>query len=141
MSGAPIQCPAISIRQPFAEAVVSGAKPIENRSRSIAGMFRKLIGERVLIHAAKNMHDDEWREAREFMSKCGYVPPPPDDLFYGCSVGSVEVVEVVEASVSPWFTGPAGIVFAKPRRCDEYQMRGKPGVFYLEGKFRELLGA
>ena len=122
---------AISVRQPFAWAIVAGIKPIENRGASVAGRFRKLIGQRIAIHAAFNMADAEYEAAVAFMRQLGVKPPHPDTLWYGGVVGSAEVVAVVTASRSPWFSGPAGIEFAKPIECEFFQCRGWPGVFNL----------
>jgi hypothetical protein len=44
---------AISVRQPYAWAIIHGGKDVENRSQRAAFQFKPVIGERVLIHASK----------------------------------------------------------------------------------------
>lgn len=46
---------AITIQQPYAFAIAVGAKPVENRGRSIP--WRAAVGERVAIHAGKTWYD------------------------------------------------------------------------------------
>lgn len=47
--------PVLSIRQPYAALIVLGFKDIENRDKACPV---KLIGQTVLIHAAKKMHEN-----------------------------------------------------------------------------------
>ena len=123
---------AISVRQPWAWAVVHGGKDIENRSKSVAGRFRSLAGQEIAIHAAYNMADQEYFEAVEWMARLGVKPPPPDDLWYGGIIGVATVGAVLEKSSSPWFDGPFGVRLEKPRAVDFIGCRGWPGVFKLE---------
>lgn len=47
---------ALTVRHPFALAIVMELKPVENRDGpSVAGQARKLIGQRVAIHASKQI--------------------------------------------------------------------------------------
>ena len=124
---------AISIRQPWAWAIVAGHKPIENRSASVAGRFRKLRGQRIAIHAAWNMADSEYEAAAAFMrARCGIDPPPPDRMWFGGIIGSALVGEVVAASSSPWFAGPFGVMLSDPQELEFVDCRGWPGVFKFE---------
>ena len=123
---------AISVRQPFAWAIVTGHKPIENRGAALANRFRKLIGERLIICSGKNMSDTEYELAVVFMRELGAVPPHPDLMFYGCAIGSARVSAVVDHSESPWFRGPCGIVLSDARQAKEpLQIRGQLGIFSL----------
>lgn len=106
---------AISVRQPWAWAILHAGKDIENRP--LFAPWRPLIGKRVAIHASKGMTQAEYDDAAEFMGLlCGPRArcPNPADLVRGGVIGSVRVVEVVDRSASPWFFGPCGIVLADP---------------------------
>lgn len=119
--------PALSVRQPFADLIMRGIKDIENRS-----VAWKLRG-RVLIHASATFGDAE-REAAEFFRRhldlrrgSTYQP------VLGAILGSVEIVDAVDAHESDWFSGPVGLVLAKPRRLPSpIPRKGAVGIFYVE---------
>ncbi|MCZ2340445.1 MAG: DEAD/DEAH box helicase family protein [Bacteroidales bacterium] len=76
---------ALSIRQPFAEAILRGAKMSEFRSgpTSIRG--------RILIYASQTRYSDD--EERQMASEYGIADVEPDDLLRGVIVGSVELYD------------------------------------------------
>lgn len=108
---------ALSIRLPWAWWVASGAKPIENRSWRVG---KRVIGRRVFIHAGV------WWSAREIAAiveefapiarAAGVETPTLDHLMSlrGRLIGAARIVDCVEASDSPWFFGPHGIVMSDP---------------------------
>lgn len=106
---------ALSVRQPWASAIMSGVKRVENRSRSTT--HRGTLA----IHAAKR--DD--------------APGLPDDLPRGAVIGTVEVVACVrhedspaELRDDPYATGPWLWVLADPRPFPEpVSYRGMLGLF------------
>jgi hypothetical protein len=100
---------ALSVRQPWAWAIVCAGKDIENRSWQAVNHGLRQRGV-VCIHAAKGMTRDEYESARDFMATLGVTCPPPADLRRGGIIGCVEVVDVVSESESPWFFGPRGLV-------------------------------
>ena len=55
---------AISVRQPFAWAIIHAGKDVENRSPNARRQFQAAVGERVLIHASKGMTADVYEHAR-----------------------------------------------------------------------------
>lgn len=118
---------AISVRQPWAWALIHGGKDIENRP--LFAPWRPLIGKRVAIHASKGMTRAEYVEAREFMAVLGVRCPPAAWLTRGAIIGSVRVVDVVERSRSPWFFGPCGILVDESIACEPVPCRGQLGVF------------
>ncbi len=86
---------ALTIRQPWAHAILHLDKDVENR-----GWRTRHTGP-LLIHAARY----EERHPREMLSK--YLSRPPSeeslrDLPRGCIIGVAEVVECVEHSKSKW---------------------------------------
>ena len=97
---------AISVRQPWAWAVVHAGKDVENRGPHAPRLFQAAVGQRVYIHASKSMTTAEWLEAKSFMAKLGVACPSSSDLMYGGIIGSVLVVDIITRHPSPWFLGP-----------------------------------
>lgn len=119
---------AISVRQPWAWAIIYAGKPIENRSRGAVMHMIPQLGARA-IHAAKGMTRDEYNEGREFMASLGITCPEPAELKRGGIIGRVDVVSVVSQSASPWFNGPRGLVLENAAPCDFIPSVGDRGYF------------
>lgn len=100
---------ALSVRQPWAHAIVHLRKDIENRTRCWG--HRGLT----LIHASAGMDVEEWAEAAEFMRSLNASPPAIAQCERGGIIGAVEVLDCVEDHPSRWFMGPKGYVLANPR--------------------------
>ncbi len=102
---------ALSIRQPWAWLIVQGYKDVENRLWSTR--FRG----RIYVHTGKQ--PDKLSSMEE-----GCIGAELDDKAWGeflkrewplgAIVGSVEIVDCVISSSSPWFIGPYGFVLANP---------------------------
>lgn len=102
---------ALSIRQPWAWAIFHAGKDVENRDWST-----RLRG-RIAIHAAKGMTDDEYWNARLIIGSCTDLqiyPPKKSELARGAIIGTVEIVDCVSRSGSPWFFGEYGFVLRNP---------------------------
>jgi hypothetical protein len=112
---------ALSIRQPWAWAILHAGKDIENRPERIARMAEKLIGQRIYIHAGLTLVE----EAFDLMPNVHW----PDEFDVGGIVGSVEIKGIVKRSKSPWFFGPWGILLAKPKTEPFKECRGQLGFF------------
>ena len=119
---------ALSVRQPWAWAIIHAGKDIENRSWQAVNHGLSIRG-RIAIHAAKGMTQHEYVDAAEFIAGLGIRVPPPCDLARGGIIGSVEVVEVVSSSTSPWFFGPRGLVLRNPLPCPFVPSVGNLGYF------------
>lgn len=92
---------ALTLRQPWAWAVLVGGKDIENRSWSTRHRGP------LLIHAGAALD-------------VGVLPqrlsrPEPAEHIQSAILGIVDLVDVVEHSRSRWFEGPFGWVLANPR--------------------------
>lgn len=124
---------ALSVRQPWAWAIIHAGKDCENRSwkRSSPGIgFRG----RVAIHASTTLTRIDYEAARAAMARIGVECPDAASLGRGGIVGSVEVVDVVRrgalgAFSSPWFLGPVGLVLREPRPCAFVPAAGQLGIF------------
>lgn len=122
---------ALSVRQPWAWAIIHAGKDIENRSWQAVNHGLRVRG-RICIHAAKGMTRDEYEEAREFIDSLGYHTPDAHALYRGGIIGDVEVVDVVGKSDSPWFFGPRGLVLRDPRPVPFIPAQGALGYFDWE---------
>lgn len=119
---------AISVRQPWAWAIIYAGKDNENRSAAAIRFMQPTLGRRA-IHAAKGMTRDEYEHARDFMASIGVRCPAPDQLLRGGIIGTVEVVDVVAKSASPWFFGPRGLVLKNPVPTEFISAVGMLGYF------------
>lgn len=141
---------AISIRQPWASLILLAGKDIENRT------WPTKVRGRVLVHAAKGMTHDEWDEAMEFaVDILRQHPPRPngktrtmrelgfgyEDLQRGGIVGSVEIVDCVKQSDSPWFMGSHGFVLRDPRPIPFIPYKGRLGFFEVHSGVTDAQGA
>ena len=115
---------ALSIRQPWAWAIIHAGKDIENRDWPT-----KFRGP-VCIHAARGMTIGDYAAARSFMSAMQKAyPPNRDDLQRGGIIGVAEIIDCVEASESPWFMGRYGFVLRNMRAVPFIPVKGALGFF------------
>jgi hypothetical protein len=119
---------ALSVRQPWAWAIMFAGKDIENRSWQAVNHGLSVRGA-IVLHAAKGMTKGEYEEAAEFMSSIGVTCPPPADLWRGAAIGIVDVIDVVSESSSPWFFGPRGLVLENPKPLVPVPVAGALGYF------------
>lgn len=120
---------ALSVRQPWAWAIIHAGKDIENRSWQATNRGLTMRG-RKAIHAAKGMTRDEYDDASTFIRRdMGLKCPDPADLARGAIIGSVDVVDVVRESDSKWFFGPRGLVLRNPIPCNPIPCIGALGYF------------
>ena len=119
---------ALSIRPPWWHYVIYGGKTIENRS------WRASFRGRVAVHASTWWHAGEIQALIDGVAARGLARAHPtlDELRAGRGhlIGTVEIVDCVADSASPWFVGPYGFVLraptplAAPIRC-----KGRLGFF------------
>lgn len=123
---------ALSIRQPWAWAILIAGKDVENRSRRFH--YRGPI----CIHAAKGVGAIEYMEARKLIvAITGSRANPPklaDEFERGGIIGTAEIVDCVEASDSPWFFGPFGLVLANVQPVPFIPVKGALGLFKWKEK-------
>jgi ASCH domain len=95
----------LSVRNPWAWAILHGGKDVENRSRPT-----RHRGD-VWLHASASMTTHEWDLACAFMAGIGARRPPPrETLAMGAIVGAFVLADCVTAHASPWFVGAYGYV-------------------------------
>jgi hypothetical protein len=96
---------ALTIRQPWAWAIIHGGKDVENRPRNCR--FRG----RFYVHAGLKLSDEglEWIEGELGLAA-------PAEFQHGVIIGTVELYDVVGDSDSPWaVTGSYHWLLRDPR--------------------------
>lgn len=119
---------ALSVRQPWAWAIVQGGKDVENRAWRTSHPALLFRG-RVAIHASSVMTQREYKEASDIIRILAGRCPAPALLERGCVVGSVEIVDAVHSHDSRWFSGPVGLIMRSPWPCPPIPARGALGFF------------
>ncbi len=105
---------ALSVRAPWWLAILDGGKNIENRDWSTN--FRG----RIYLHAGKWFNELEiMQDLRTIQRIFNLDDPDPEMMkmfrpFGGCIVGTVDIIDCVQESDSPWFFGKYGFVLANP---------------------------
>lgn len=109
----------LSIRQPWAWAIIHAEKDIENRGwpTNFRGKF--------LIHAGKKFD----REGYEWLKEEFPNIACPDEFLTGGVIGSAEIVDCVQKHNSRWFFGPFGFVLRNSLPEVFTPMKGQLGFF------------
>jgi hypothetical protein len=92
---------ALTVKQPWAWAILYAGKDIENRG------WRTHYRGPLVIHAGAAMH--------RYALPRRLPRPTPTEYVMSALLGTVELVDVVESSRSRWFSGPFGWVLENPR--------------------------
>ncbi len=109
---------AITVRQPWATAIIECGKDIENRS------WRTHFRGRVFIHAGRLDKEGILYFKENYPRK-----KLPEELPCGAIIGSVEIVDCVDSSKSKWFEGEYGFVLKNPVRIDPIPVKGRLGFW------------
>lgn len=134
---------ALSIRQPWAWAILNAGKDVENRDWKEHGphmrQARSLVknGEHILIHASAGMTHREYYDFANWYPQPGMrgtlpILPDLDKLQRGGIVGSCLIYSIVTERDSPWFFGPVGLVLADVLALPFRQFKGMQGFFEVE---------
>jgi len=120
---------ALSIRQPWAWAIIHAGKDVENRSENIARRAERLVGQTVLIHAGKTFYEDDF----DTFERLG-IDVPIEDLRFGGIIGSARIMAVSRRHPSRWAQrGQWQIVLTDARPRPFRPCRGQLGFFRVEG--------
>ena len=119
---------ALSVRQPWAWAIVAGHKVIENRSK---GSIRAggMSCRRIAIHAASGLTEKEYRWGVWRLERHGVRCPGPLDLPRSAIIGAVDVTDIISESDSEWFGGDHGLVLENAEAADPIPAKGALGYF------------
>ena len=117
---------ALSVRNPWALAIMLG-KDIENRD------WPTRLRGRIAIHASASMTRYEFDDALDFMRAIGFTFPLSFEQTKeanGKVLGTVDLVDCVRHSESPWFQGPYGFVLRDPQPFSpQIRVRGALGFW------------
>lgn len=123
---------ALSVRQPWAWAIIHGGKDCENRGPMMLRHLPKPIERRIAVHASKGITRYEYDRAAAFMASIGVTCPSAAELRRGGIIGSVNVVSVTMPSQPPqsrWYFGPRALMLAGAEPCDFIPCSGALGYF------------
>ena len=126
----PLPSIALSIRQPWAWAIIFAGKDIENRG-AFADRFLTYRGH-FCVHASLGMTQDEYADGHDFMASIGIICPPPAQLVRGGVIGTARVVELVSEHHSKWYFGPRGLVLADAKPSLFVPCAGALGFFEVK---------
>lgn len=120
---------ALSVKQPWAWAIVNGFQPMLSVAEEID--YR---GE-ILIHTGKtDAGEPSWFALRQKMQAAGEDPndvPDLHELAKGGIVGRVEIIEIMRGSTSPWFEGPIALILARATPLKLIPYPGQLGLFEI----------
>jgi hypothetical protein len=114
----------ISIRQPWAWAIIHAGKDIENRSwhTNFRGEF--------LIHASKGCMSREYDDACEFIERIVDIKIPSlGSLPRGGIIGKATLIDCVSFHSSDWFEGDWGFVLQNVEEIPFIPCTGKLKFF------------
>ena len=114
---------ALSIRQPWADAIVWHGKDVENRS------WTTRYRGPVLIHAAKKWGPDERADLAWVEDATASKLEDVDRPLLGGIVGRAEIVDCVSEWDSKWFFGPYAFVLRNAEPLPFKPCRGRLGFF------------
>ncbi len=120
---------ALSIRQPWAWLIANGYKDVENRVWKRQPKYRGQI----YIHASKGCTKAEYADAVAFAASIdpSIKIPPLEELQRGGLIAKALLTGCVTQSLSPWFTGPLGLVLDKVEKIEFVPCKGQLGFFDL----------
>lgn len=131
---------ALSIRQPYAWAIVMGFKDVENRSWATNHRGP------VLIHAGLREQSADVEDVlRRVADQTGTALTLIRNSYHtlgarGAIVGAVTITGDTNSHPSAWFTGPRGFVLEKPARAiTPVACRGQLGFFTVPADVIERL--
>lgn len=125
-----IRC--LTVRQPWAWAIIHGGKDVENRSRNIAGAYRGLVA----IHAGLKDDMDAWFMQSPVSIEAWYHPAI--EIPRGAIIGFVDLVDSHRATpygrpthyCSPWAINDKWhLVLANPRPITPIPAKGRLGLW------------
>lgn len=118
---------ALSIRQPWAWAILHAGKDIENRDWRPANPGLRFRG-RFLIHASLHVAST-YTDLAVIRDLGGKDTPALAGMPRGGIVGEAEIVDVVRDHDSPWFFGPIGLVLRNVKPLPFRPCKGALGFF------------
>ena len=126
---------ALSIRPPWAWAIIYAGKDVENRSR------RCHYRGRFLVHASLDLTRGDFEKAVQALAAAGEdaILPRPDEFATGGFVGSVELIDVAEQCGSAWHQpGAFAWLLRNPRPMPFMPYTGRRNWFHVPDEIISL---
>lgn len=117
---------ALSIRPPWAWAILHLGKTIENRT------WRTRYRGPILLHASKVVSVEDYEVVARHAKRLRIRMPNIERLPRGGIVGKASLVDIVEKHSSSFFVGPFGWVLENAKPVRFYEAKGKLGLFELD---------
>lgn len=118
---------AISIRQPWAWAIIRNGKDIENRK------WKTKVRGLIAIHASKQ---GDYEAPKELLNAYNDATKSGDPACQmGGFIGTVEIIDCVQSSDSKWFQGPNGFVLNDPKPMVFIPWKGQLNFFEVDVTF------
>jgi hypothetical protein len=127
---------ALTIRQPWAWAIVHAGKDIENRNWPT-----KYRGQ-IAIHAAKGLTRTEYAEMVDYIQhhyKYKKEIPSYEKMIRGAIVGVADLIDCVPSSKSKWFEGEYGFVLKNVRPITPIVCSGALGFWNMSDDIMKKL--
>ena len=117
---------ALTVKAPWAWAIIHAAKDVENRTWSTA--YRGPLAIHAGVVCTRTYHT--W--AAGWMAAIDVDTPPLDELAKGCVIGTVEVVDCVRDSGRRWgMSGNWHWILRDPKPCQPRFVRGSLSFWTL----------
>lgn len=110
---------ALSVRQPWAWAIIHGGKDVENRDWNRSRPENIKFRGEICIHASTGMTQEEYFNTAEFMDSINVQCPPAKALLRGMIIGTANLVDIVTEYDSPWFFGSKGLILENVKPLDK----------------------
>lgn len=111
----------LTVRQPWAWAIIQGGKDVENRSWPTNHRGP------LLIHAGSAFEREGYETVKRLARRS---PPPADEFVHGAIIGVVELVDCVQGSDSEWaIPGQWHWCLRSPRPLPAVSCSGKLGLW------------
>lgn len=114
---------ALSIRPPWAWAILHLGKTIENRS------WKTHYRGPILLHASQALSVEDYENVARHAKRLRIRMPNIEQLPLGGIVGKALLVDVVEEHPSRFFVGPYGWVLENAKAVRFREVKGKLGLF------------
>jgi hypothetical protein len=112
---------ALSIRQPWAWAIIAGHKKFENRK------WQTPYRGSLLIHAGKEMRQSDFEKMLRYAREDGFAPPRMAQLERGGIIGHVDIL--TDGKGNKWFSGPYGWWLENPHALPFRPWTGQQRLF------------
>jgi hypothetical protein len=112
---------ALSIKQPWAAAIIYGGKDIENRN------WKTKFRGRFLVHAGLGVDRKAPQHVWDIFEKHF-----SDLKAHGGIIGIVEIIDCVDKSDSHWFQGKYGFVLKNPQPLEFVEYKGQLNFFEVK---------